>query len=377
MRPDPVIVKYRSVSIRVSPWRHSSGREYWKFYDGKRAVVRSTLEAAKTEAKRIAENTYLRGAGLPQLTTEQILRLRRILDADPNLAMVDEFLLWHGKRKPKKACKEAVAEFLAVKTANAGLSRYNVQILTRHLAKLPAMDLSEITAANLPPLPGGPRTRANILGAWITFFRWAQRMEYLPHGEPTAPERLEKPIVPATVPTTYTAGELRLLLANVAPEYRGWLALAAWAGIRTEETCPDHLSGKDALRWEDVMFDRDIIVIRPEVAKTGRRRIVPLLPCLRAVLEPLLGEGRIGPALPPHTPAKGGKEAETTRLGNIIGGWKRNALRHSFISFRAAEVGLAQTAMEAGNSESEARRSYHDAKSKEEAADWFAAIPPA
>ena len=202
-------------------------------------------------------------------------------------------------------------------------------------------------------------------------------MEYLPHGEPTAPERLEKPIVPAAVPTTYTPGELRILLANVAPEYRGWLALAAWAGIRTEEACPDHLSGKDALRWEDVMFDRDIIVIRPEVAKTGRRRIVPLLPCLRAVLEPLKGEGRIGPALPPHKPAKGGKEAETTRLGSLIGGWKRNALRHSFISFRAAEIGLAQTAMEAGNSESEARRSYNDAKSKAEAADWFAINPPA
>jgi len=104
---------------------------------------------------------------------------------------------------------------------------------------------------------------------------------------------------------------------------------------------------------------------------------VPLLPCLRAVLEPLKGEGSIGPALPPHKPAKGGKEAETTRLGNLIGGWKRNALRHSFISFRAAEVGLAQTAMEAGNSESEARRSYNDAKSKAEAADWFAINPPA
>ena len=58
-----------------------------------------------------------------------------------------------------------------------------------------------------------------------------------------------------------------------------------------------------------------------------------------------------------------------------MGGWRRNALRHSFISYRAAQTGLSQTAMEAGNSESEARRSYNDAKGKDEADAWFAVVP--
>jgi hypothetical protein len=31
--------------------------------------------------------------------------------------------------------------------------------------------------------------------------------------------------------------------------------------------------------------------------------------------------------------------------------------------------------MEAGNSESEAKKSYNDAKGKDEAADWFSPIP--
>lgn len=372
MKPGSVVVRYRTVSITVFPWRHSSGREYWKFRNGNRSVVRATLEAAKTEAKKIAEDTYLRGAGLPPMDESQIRAIRRMIEADPRLAMVDDFLLWHGRRKPRKDCHEAIAEFLAVKQANAGRSRYNVANLKRHLAALPKCDLSEITPANLPPLTGAPRTRKNILGAWITFFRWAQRMEYLPHGEPTAPERLEKPIVPQQVPTTYSPDDLETLLSNVSAEYLPWLALAAWAGLRTEEVCPDHKSGKDALRWEDFAWDRNIIVIRPEVAKTGRRRVVPILPALRAVLLPLAGKGRVGPFLPPHTPPRGGKLAETTRLGKfLVGGWKRNALRHSFISYRAAQVGLAQTAMEAGNSESEARKSYNDAKSKAEAELWF------
>jgi len=372
MKPESVIVKYRTVAITVFPWRHSSGREYWKFHHGKRSVTRATLDAAKKEAKKIAEDTYLRGAGLPPLDEDQTRALRRLLDADPRLAMVDEFVLWHGRRKPRKATHEAVAEFLAVKAANAGRSKYNVANLKRYLADLPTCDLAEITPANLPALTGAPRTRRNRLSAWITFFRWCQRMEYLPHGEPTAPERLEKPIVPASIPTTYSRDELDILLANVTPEYLPWLALAAWAGIRTEEICPDHKSGKDALRWEDFAWERDIIIIRPEVAKTGRRRVVPILPALRAALLPIAGKGRVGPFLPPHTPPKGGKLAETTRLGAfLVGGWKRNALRHSFISYRAAEIGLAQCAMEAGNSEGEARKSYNDAKGKDEAALWF------
>jgi len=64
---------------------------------------------------------------------------------------------------------------------------------------------------------------------------------------------------------------------------------------------------------------------------------------------------------------------ETKRLGTLIGGWQQNALRHSFISNRAALVGLGKAAMEAGNSESEAKRSYNDAKTEKDAKEYFAA----
>jgi integrase len=372
MKPDSVVVKYRTVAITLFPWSPRPGVVYWKFRHGKKHIVRSTLEKARAEAKRIGEETFLGTARLGALTTAQTQAIRRMLAVDPQLTLVDDFLAWHSRAAPKKSCRIAVAEFIAVKVANAGLSHHHVANLTRHLAKLPDLDLSEITPAHLPVIPGIARTRRNVIGAWVTFFRWAQRQGYLPHGIPTAPELLERPLIQRAIPTTYTPAELRTLLHHVAPAYLPWLALAAWAGLRTEEVCPDPKSKKGGLLWEDFAWDRDLIIIRPEVAKTGRRRIVPILPALRAMLWPLRSTGRVGPALAPHTPQKGGVPAETSRLGKTIGGWKRNALRHSFISYRAAQVGLAQTSMEAGNSEAEARRSYNDAKGKDEAFDWFA-----
>ncbi|GAA5124495.1 site-specific integrase [Luteolibacter yonseiensis] len=371
-----VLVKYRTVSITVFPWSPRAGVEYWKFRNGKRFVVRSTLEKAKAEAKRIAEETYLGGVKLGALSTAQTVAIRRMLEVDPSLALVDEFILWHAKRLPKKNCREAVEEFLAVKRANAGSSPHNVNILTRHLSVLPDRDLHEIGPAELPPLPGSARTRKNRRGAWITFFKWCVEMKYLPSGEKTAPQCLEKPRVIRKVPTTWERSHLETMIQNVTPGYFAWLCCGGWAGIRTEEICPDPESGKSPLDWADFKWDRDLIIIRPETDKNGHRRVVPILPALKQALWPIKKTfGRVGPNLPPHTPRRGGADAETTRLGKLVGGWRKNALRHTFISCRGADVGLAQTSMEAGNSESEAKKSYNDAKGKDEAEAWFAPFP--
>lgn len=365
-----VIIKHRTVSIHIYPW-HRDKRDYWRFKAGDKFVVRSTLEAAKKAAKDHAQATYKGCLDLDTLTPQQVAAVQRMIEADPTCRLVDEFLVWHGKRSPKKDSKEAIAEFLAAKEANRGLSHHNVANLTRYLARLPHAILSDISPASLPELKGSARTRCNVIAGWVTFFRWCVRQNYLPYGEPTVAERLEKPQISRSIPTTFTSAELEILIANVQPQYLPWLALAAFAGLRTEEICPVKESGKSGVVWEDFQWDRDILIIRPETAKTGHRRIVPILPALKTILAPLQSIGAVGPKLPPHSPQYGRKLAETTRLGALIGGWKRNALRHSFISYRAAVVGLAQTSMEAGNSESEARRSYNDAKSKADAEEWF------
>ena len=374
MNPDSITVRYRTVSITVFPWSPRPGVTYWKFHHGKKTVARNTLEKAKAEAQRVAQETFLGRGKIGLMTDAQTRAIRRMLDADPSLALVDEFLAWKSRRRPDKPCRVAVDEFLAAKRSAAGASRRNVETLALHLAALPAMPLAEIRPADLPPLTGAARSRDNRRRAWVTFFRWCVDMEYLPHGEKTAPERLERPRVVAGIPATLTPAEIGILLANVTPEYLPWLALAAFAGVRNSEMSPV-ASDKPPLDWSDFHWDRELLIIRPDTSKTGRRRVVPILPALAAWLRPVAQQsGRVCPERNP-THRKGKEEAESQRLGKLIGGWKPNALRHSFISYRAAIVGISQAAQEAGNSEAISRRAYQDAKGADMAADWFAVIP--
>ena len=154
-------------------------------------------------------------------------------------------------------------------------------------------------------------------------------------------------------------------------EYLPWLVLSAFHGLRYSELFPPYGSGKSPLDWSDVDLDRGLIIVRPETAKTNERRVIPLHQNAAAWLD--AGKGRVCPKRPPNKVLKDSGSV-TGALGALVGGWKPNGLRNSFISYRAPLVGLAQTAMEAGNSEAEARRSYNDAKSKADGAAWFALL---
>jgi hypothetical protein len=61
----------------------------------------------------------------------------------------------------------------------------------------------------------------------------------------------------------------------------------------------------------------------------------------------------------------------------IPGGWRQNALRHSFISYRVAETGdVPRTALEAGNSPKMIFRHYREVVDGEASKAWFSIMPP-
>ena len=380
-----------NISITVLPWTHRSGQTYWRFawtcpHTGKRMFgTRSDQAEANKAAYEKALELSRAGFDPASLTDSQVKAIRKLLEHDPSLSFVDDYLASLARQRPTVTLCDSLAAFLAAKQANRAASVHNTLTLDRHLEGLlahcgPKTILADIPPESLQRFVDGEGTRSaryrlNIRRSVVTFFRWARKMDYLP-DKTTAAEKTEIPLIVRGTPGTYTVDQVRTILSNSAAEHAPWFALAALAGIRGDEMLPMAGGEKRPLDWADVHWREAIIVIRPETAKTKHKRVVPLNSALRSWLEPYRKES--GPIVT-NDPRRGHSVddcAETTRLGRLIGGWKPNALRHSFISYRAAKVGLGKTAMEAGNSEGEAKRSYNDAMSEAESDRYFAISRP-
>ena len=99
---------------------------------------------------------------------------------------------------------------------------------------------------------------------------------------------------------------------------------------------------------------------------------MPLLPNLRAWLEPIRkAEGSVC-CLP-------NVHFRLNYLGDKSGiGWRQNALRHSFASYRLAEIqDAAKVALEMGNTPEKLFRHYRELVTPDAAKAWFAIVPPA
>jgi integrase len=140
------------------------------------------------------------------------------------------------------------------------------------------------------------------------------------------------------------------------------VALTAFAGIRAEEV--------KLLECRHIDFAQGHVEVPDEVDKNELRRIVPLSDNLAAWLRHLRGAS--------------GPVSQYTNLANLYPrsasrssvAWKRNALRHGFISYRVALTkNIPQVAYEAGNSPEIIQRHYLKVVTEAAAKEWFAVYP--
>ena len=153
-------------------------------------------------------------------------------------------------------------------------------------------------------------------------------------------------------------------------EFRGWLVLNLFSGLRAQEIVSRQESKKPSLRWEHVRRADGVIDVPAAVSKRRKRRIIPILPTLEAWLAhvdaPEHGE------IASHDPSR----TETGRLGALIGGWPRNVLRHSYGSYRAAQIRDAPSlALEMGNSVAMIDAHYMEAVSAADEAEFWGLVP--
>ncbi len=124
-------------------------------------------------------------------------------------------------------------------------------------------------------------------------------------------------------------------MAQVSKGVKLYIAIAAFAGLRRAEIY--------RLEWKEVNLIRGYITVAVDKAKTQARRLVPIAPNLRGWLEAVpVKEGLVVDYDP-------GYVSSVFRAAGIKE--KRNALRHSYISYRVADIqDVNKVALEAGNS---------------------------
>ena len=404
----PQVIRRGSVAVKLyTVSNRSAGTTYRQFVlayrdaDGRRRLRKfSELGLAQTEAELTATKLAAGEAEVLRLTSSdrtQYLQARALADglAVPLVAAMEDYaaakallpagtslvtvLEFYRQRHQvsELTVAEAVRRYLASRTA-AGCCAAHVRGVAGTLSGLAealvgplgslTMDgirghLEERWARRAGPGPLSARTRRNQLKVLKAFVRHAVRQRWLSRGWIEDLEALELPeTLPGTVEVFSPAelGRLLTVAAATVPDLLPYLAIGAFAGLRTAEI--------HRLDWGHVDFDQGYVEVTARNAKVrGRRRLVPLSANLRAWLAPLAREhGRI---LPPT----GTMGCRRIRLAAEAGvPWKRNALRHSFISYRCALTkNVAQVSYEAGNSPAIIHTHYLNARREAEARAWF------
>jgi integrase len=270
------------------------------------------------------------------------------------------FYLKHGVQKvtkmPLSVCGE---EFIKSRRESDSCKDYENQCrvaLRALLASLPAgcTELADTKALKDWMVQRYPHagTRNTNLRVLKTFARWLVVSKYAvanPFLDIPKWKSKAKPVV------IYTPAELQELLKKVSKGIRTYIAIAAFAGLRRAEIY--------RLDWKEVNLVRGYITVAVDKAKTQARRLVPISENLRAWLDTIpVKEGLV-------VDYDAGYVSSTFRAAGIKD--KRNALRHSYISYRVASVqDVNKVALEAGNSPEVIFRNYRELVSPEEAEVW-------
>ena len=161
---------------------------------------------------------------------------------------------------------------------------------------------------------------------------------------------------------------------NCASErFIAFLALGAFAGVRHAEIV--------RLEWKDIRFEDGLVEIHAAKAKTASRRTIPLLDNLRQWLWPLRQKSGLVCACRSMSTGLNqvvqevNKAREKRKVKERFV-WKRNGLRHSYISHRVAQTqNVAQVSLEAGNSPKRIFRHYRELVPAGDALKWFSIAP--
>ena len=376
--------------LTVYPWTHpTTGAARWRFRftEEGRSKYRTfkTKVAAEHAAGQVLKETPV-GLAWTALDVESRKFLEEVHRRTPATER-PALLAYLRSRDTSAEIAAAVTAFLAHKTAEAGELTPHLAAVTGTLTHLsaafPGRRVSEIHQSELAAWwharghGKASKTRRDIRAVLVTFWRWSLRQGIAGSDPVTVAERLPAVHVETGEKRVLTLAELKQILTHVERDFRAWVILGAFAGLRPDEIAPGTAKkkAKRGLHCDEIDWTFKVIRLPAVVSKTGRPRIIPMSAALIAGLEWAgIGPGMTGPT----TLANPSQTHQLARLGRDLfaGTWPKDALRHSFGSYRNAILrNLDQVAEEMGNSVAMLHRHYHNPQPEQLGTEWFALLP--
>lgn len=401
------IIKEKTTSIPI--YDAGGGRFIAAYYaEGKRRLVKfKSLEAAKAGAKEIIQTLTTGVAHVATFTPKETASINDAVDILTPLEIslteaVRQFAEAHKILRGGSIVSAAqfYAKHLEEENRRGGLTpitfpelttkfldsikgtksnRYIIDLKTK-LKKASGVFKGQIRGIRADDIDqwlsgmkkASGRTKNNYRMALLTLFSYARDKKHLPRGEKTEAEFATRFDDKGGDIGIYTPEQFRTLLENIEDRFVPFIALGGFAGLRTIEIL--------RLEWKDVWFDKGVIEVGKDKAKTATRRLAPIVPALEAWLKPRAKTGPILPGIRDEFHFTKLFKNATSKLidakGQPLVALVHNGLRHSFCSYRLAVTkSAAQVSLEAGNSPKMLFENYRELVTEKAAQEYFGILP--
>jgi len=395
------IVEGKNTHIPI--YNAGEGKVILAYYaEGQRKMVKCrSLEAGRKRAKEIIEQLVAGSAHVRTVTAKEAALLnfcvsaldplgtslseairefvdaRKILkEAGESASLVEAstfFIRESQKRQiPRKLFLEVVQEFLDDLKRKGRSYRHWSDCHARlgKAAKAFKGGILDITTSNLEAwldiIKARGRNRNNYRGTFTTFFSFARKRGYLPRNAPTEAEYITLATDRGSLIRIYVPEQIGDILHRLPDRWVPFVAIGAFAGLRAAEI--------HRLEWADINLEEGHIVVDRHKDKTGRRRIVPVQPNLKAWLLPYANKS--GWVCPHYS-------HDSTSLIEFAKAFKKtgvvsvhNGFRHSYASHRLAIVkSVDQVGLEMNTSPRKFFQNYRELVTEKIALAYFGVLP--
>jgi integrase len=353
----PITVKKGHASVKIYRVKNREALYYCVSYVGPQGRQRrnfADLAVAKREANNSAQHLAdgdmeafklrgrekqiyveaeraIAGAGLPlHSVAHEFARAFDILGG----ANIVEAARYYKKHVdvdlPQIMAADAVEKFRAAKEAEGMSAMYlkDIRGLLGDFARDFQCSPSSIQAEDLRDYINAKRvglvSKENRRRMLVVLFNFAKTQRWLRANQETEADALGTYKIKRRDVEIYTPAEISRLLNAAESDFLPYLALIAFGGVRREEL-------HNGLSRGAINFDRATITVPAAIAKTGRKRKIVMHENLLQWLSPF--RVKSGPIFK-IDPRK--RIAKVVKASGVK--WKRNALRHSFGSYRMEQT---------------------------------------